>query len=130
MVYLESALAGKLSSTPSGMFYWTIADPSGESDLENLSGKVKAEEITEFFASKYDMNGLRVTDDPKAKAPKGSMCMTNEEFDEFRESVREGLKKVCENIQSGSINIAPQRSPITGKKPCEYCDYKSICIRE
>lgn len=59
----------------------------------------------------------------KDEYPKSELSLTKDEFDNLMAYSKEIIKDKCSEIVSGNIN----KSPLQISKPCENCDYKSIC---
>ena len=58
---------------------------------------------------------------------KKSKALTQEQFERLQEYTQKLIKEISMEILSGSIKIEPYYNMKTGKTPCEYCNYKSIC---
>ena len=57
--------------------------------------------------------------------------VSGEEFDEFRNTVKAAIARLCSDMLSGDISIAPK--PLYGgrdRTSCTFCGYRSICLFE
>lgn len=156
-IYLESALGAGLADKPAGMFFFSIHDQSEAARLAELGPGELSEKLAEKLRTGFRLNGILVGEQPvvyamdsdiadgrasavlgvsrdKSGALKDSAAtrmVSREEFDEFRQTVRKTVSRLCEELVSGDISIDPKR--LYGGKDmtaCTYCDYRSVCLFE
>jgi len=156
-IYLESAINAGLAEKPAGMFFFSVSDARQEASLLELApGEISAR-LEDILKKSYRLNGLVVGETPviqaidrgidegepsvvlgvskdKTGAYKGSAVtktVSEEEFEEFRETVKNAVKSLCTDMLSGDISIDP--GALTGgrdRSACTYCRYKSVCLFE
>ncbi len=154
MVYLEAALKLKGGGTekelmPAGMFYYLIRDQEGSCDLDEAAAETVSEEMLAKIAESYKLNGLYVGKDEaisgidasavsegrsdvidyKIKKDGGiysGSCLSEDEFEELRNTFRAELTRLIHSLNAGSIEANPRR--LSQSSVCAYCDYKSICL--
>ena len=57
---------------------------------------------------------------------KKSSILRKDDFKSLQNKVKEIIKEISKDILNGRINILPYN--YKGKKGCDYCKYKSICM--
>ena len=129
MVYLEGT--AETGYAPAGMFYFNISDKdlaaSGLTE-EKLNKKLEAEE-----ASRFDLKGAFVNEPeiaskmPTSVISTGSARLSREEFQKLEHDVRASIERIAGGIISGDIRIEPTLLTKSGKRECQYCEYKAIC---
>lgn len=90
-------------------------------------------ELIENGTGKSEVVPVKITGKNKElKASAGGHLMEKEEFGELMEQVDAQVKRICEEICSGNIDIKPKKErkkDMNGHKTaCRYCEYKSICM--
>lgn len=120
MVYLESVIDEK--HTPDGIFYFNISDELTE--LTDIS-KDKEQDTIQKNKDKIMLDGLYVNGENGGKSYASSKGISEEEFQEIRESVKIAMKDIAKKIIDGDISITPVKT--TNSTECTYCDYKAIC---
>ena len=143
------------SPEPAGVFYFKIRDLDTDADNKTVgSGR---EDLDARMAETYKLEGILLNDDALIEAmdmemetasevlpvkrnkagelttSAGGHLLSREEFDELHRQVNAQVERICSEICSGSIDIAPKRErkrDIDGKlrTACRYCGYKSICM--
>ena len=158
MLYMNvaerAAEAGGGEAVPAGVFYFKIRDI--DSDAEKLSDS--AGDASERIAKSCRLEGIMVGQEQILKAMDDSIAPTQdssvltlhqnrdgtlktigssellsaEDFEELCQATIENVKQICEDIQSGRIDIEPKRDKKGSGKfamtSCTYCSYKSICL--
>jgi len=146
LTYLDAACE-KEEVLPAGVLYFNLIDPIIKSK-KNLS----EEELEEKIREQFRMKGLILADidivkmmDTKLEAGKSkiipvtldkdgnisnsrSKCATSKDFEHLQKFTNDIIKQISEEILSGNIQIKPYYNFKKKKSPCEYCDYKSICM--
>ena len=120
MVYLESVIDEK--HTPDGIFYFNISDELTE--LTDIS-KEKEHDTIQKNKDKIMLDGLYVNGENGGKSYASSKGISEEEFQEIRDSVKIAMRDIAKKIIDGDISITPMKT--TNSTECTYCDYKAIC---
>ena len=106
------------------------------------------DEIDKAMDDTYKMKGVVLEDDdviaamekkcqgrfvPVQKTAKGngydkrsSKLVTDKEFQSLRKYSYALLKEAAESLHKGRIDASPLKAG-SGKLPCEYCDYRTVC---
>lgn len=148
---------------PAGVFYFKIKDRmidvvrNSETEEEKLNGKLKTaftmEGITlrdenlydafdtEFYEEAQNIASCESNTIPvkfvKSKkeyaAKGGSELLSEGDFEELCDEAGKQVERICQEIYSGNIAIAPKREKDKGSDnkritACRYCGYKSICM--
>ncbi len=149
MLYIDAARE-KGALKPAGVFYFQIK----EQDLK-LSEKddgLNSEEISKKVQDKFKLNGIMVNDadviesitgnfsgvsevisisnkdgriEDKASKPDFRSLVSEDEFNEIEDAVREYSAGICRDIVSGRLDIRPKRSG--DSTPCRFCGARHIC---
>ena len=150
MLYLDAAC--KENSGPLGVFYFHI----GENRIDGDFGQDGESAASMAMGNSLKMNGAMVNsqDDIKAfvnvngegryqedlldvKIDKNSGCyverartkrwiLSNEEFTELQEQVKNVVEEISAKLMSGNIEVSPLSSK--SSNPCTYCAFSSICM--
>lgn len=147
LLYLEAAQENKRK--PAGVFYFLIHEPEHISDSLLDNDDSSKSTIDQIIKDSYRMDGIMLADDEVIRAIVGDFekrsevvkltrkndgdldahslkrLLTEDEFTELQETVKDVTRELCENISLGKIDIAPKKSK--KKDPCAYCDYSNIC---
>lgn len=131
---------------PAGVLYYSLIDPILKQDK-----KMDKEQIEEEMKKKFKMNGLILADVNVVKkmdktldsgassvipayldkegniSQTKSNTLTKEQFEDLRRHTNRIIKQIAKEMLSGNIKIQPYYQKKTGKTPCEYCNYQSIC---
>ena len=144
LTYLD-AVCKEEDLLPAGVLYFSLIEQIVKADK-----KITEEEIEEKIRANFKMKGLILADvkvikmqDTNLKQGEVSKIIpaaitktdtinnqkTNgiesEEFKILQNYITKTIKEIGKEILKGKIDIHPIIS--SGKKPCEYCSYKSIC---
>ena len=143
LTYMD-AICKQEDLMPAGVLYFSLIEQMIKSDK-----KITEEEIEEEIRKNFKMKGLILADvkiikmhDKNlesgtsklvpatiTKSGEISKSKTNgvnkEEFSILQKYIDKIIKQISKEIYSGNIDIKPYNK--NGKKPCEYCAYKSIC---
>jgi len=65
--------------------------------------------------------------DKEGNLSKKSNAVTKEQFEDLQKYTAKIIKEISQEILSGDISLKPYYNIKTKKKPCDYCEYKSIC---
>lgn len=148
MLYMKAAQEGV--RWPAGVFYFHIHNPRVDSSVasDQFEPEKISEKIYKEIRKSFKLNGIMINDDEvideidsqfeKASdiaplkngqdgpvgSPSGSL-VSEFEFIELQHEVDAKVKEFCEDLLAGKIDINPMRTKTS--KPCDYCDYKSIC---
>ena len=157
MVYMNAA---KQDAEPAGVFYFKIRDHILDADKtkeDKLDSKLRSaytmEGITvddlnlyqafddDFYSSSIAGDSCESNTIPvkyaKTKgvysAKKNSELLTEADFKELCDEAGKQVERICNEIYSGSIDIAPKREKdkdMDGARrtACTYCGYRSICM--
>lgn len=158
MVYLKAALdaAGPGNAEPAGVFYFKIKDIDDDGDAPAVTGKSR--DLEKRMADAYRLEGIVLNDERLINAmdvniegasrvipvkfskkeggyvsSAGGHLMTGEEFEELYEQVNGQVRRICDEICDGRIDISPGRErekDMNGnfRTACKYCGYRSICV--
>lgn len=124
---------------PSGVLYM----PSKEAEV-SLGRDPEEQEIQNAKNKTFKMNGILLNDEKVLKAmeeniagiyipvkktsngfDKYSMLINSTQLENLRDYSYGLLKKMADTLYSGGISANPLI--ISGRSPCDYCDYKEIC---
>ena len=143
LTYLD-AVCKKEDAMAAGILYFGLLEQMVKADK-----KISEEEIEEQIRKNFKMKGLILADvkviqmqDRNLKSgiskliPAGittsglinEKCtngVKKEEFKILQDYIDKTIKQIAKEILSGKIEIKPSYKK--GKKPCEYCNYQSIC---
>ncbi len=147
LLYLVSITRSKDSfykgSVPAGVLYFPARIPA-----VNISREATEEERTKKYYSALEMNGLLIGDEEIVsamdKAKKGYFLpvsfsskdgslkgnlLTLAQFKKLGEYLDSLISSMGNNLHEGSV---PARPIVFKNKstPCDYCDYKDVCLRE
>ena len=144
ITYLD-AITKQNTSESGGILYLSLIDNIVKSD-KNLT----EEEIENKIRKNFRMKGLILADvnvvkmmDTKLEtgysdivpayigkdgclSEKKSSILRKDDFKSLQNKVKEIIKEISKDILNGRINILPYN--YKGKKGCDYCKYKSICM--
>ena len=126
--------------------------PFGRSAVVEIkaAGKSDAEEIEQEIRKQFKMKGLILADidiakkmdttlakgnsniipayiDKEGNLSNRSSNISRSQFENLQKYTQILIKKIANEILSGNIELKPYYKVNTGKTPCEYCDYRSIC---
>ncbi|MDD5922700.1 MAG: PD-(D/E)XK nuclease family protein [Eubacteriales bacterium] len=142
MLYLDAAEQG--GRKPAGAFYFHIQEPRVK-DAET------DEEIEEAIRKSFKLNGLLVDDEETVREVAGSMepgesspvlelkkkkdgnfssnkvLLSEEEFEELENAVRDKIKELCRRMTAGEIEIRPMYRVKNKTSVCKYCEFSGIC---
>ena len=143
LTYLD-AVCKKEDAMAAGILYFGLLEQMVKADK-----KISEEEIEEQIRKNFKMKGLILADVkviqmqdrnlksgiskliPAGITTSGSInekCtngVKKEEFKILQDYIDKTIKQIAKEILSGKIEIKPSYKK--GKKPCEYCNYQSIC---
>ncbi|MDO4486077.1 MAG: PD-(D/E)XK nuclease family protein [Bacillota bacterium] len=153
MIYLKAAMR-----EPAGVFYFRIKDVDVDADSQKTPDGDAEAALQDRMAEAYRLEGIVVNDmdiiesmdgefssasqvipvklskkDNAYAAARGGYLFTRDEFNELSRQVDEQVARICREICSGTIDIAPKverEKDMDGKlrTSCRYCTYKSICM--
>ena len=148
MVYLESALGAYRDSKPAGVFYYNIKDPGIGASLADTASEAIAEDLAGKLSLAYKLDGVAVNDkEALLSIDRGfaegistvmgtkmnrqgeydaSKILSLEDFDRLRQSFRQSLAAVCEDLTSGIIDPSPEKAGPKGAA-CKYCEFGAVC---
>lgn len=130
---------------PAGVLYFSLIDPIIKSDKYMTDEQIELE-----LKKKFKMNGIILADvkvvkmmdkkldsgasnlipayiDKEGNLSKKSNAVTKEQFEDLQKYTAKIIKEISKEILSGDISLKPYYNIKTKKKPCDYCEYKSIC---
>ena len=130
---------------PAGVLYFSLIDPIIKSDKYMTDEQIELE-----LKKKFKMNGIILADvkvvkmmdkkldsgasnlipayiDKEGNLSKKSNAVTKEQFEDLQKYTAKIIKEISQEILSGDISLKPYYNIKTKKKPCDYCEYKSIC---
>ena len=158
MVYMN--VAGQSAGPdmkPAGVFYFKIKELEENAD-KNTDTESLARGLEDRIAKSCRLEGIMVRDENILCAMDGTIApketstvlplrqnkdgtikqtasgelLTGEEFDELCSVTMEHVQKICQDIQSGRIDIEPKKEKGSSgrytKTSCTYCSFKSICL--
>lgn len=129
---------------PAGVFYFSLLEQMIKADK-----KITEEEIEQLIQKNFRMKGLILADVkiiqmndntltsgssklvPAAITASGAVNekwtngVDKEEFKILQDYIDHIIKQIAKEILSGKIDLKPYNK--SGKTPCEYCEYKTIC---
>mgnify|MGYP001474763960 CR=1 FL=1 len=147
LIYLDAILTeiGKKMDEkvlPAGILYFKLDNP-----IIKSSGELEDSEIQIRIMKALKMNGLILNNiniinsmDSEISGSSDiipisvnkddtissrSSCASIEQFDLLRRYVKDSIKKICEEILEGNIDISPYKKK--GTTPCKYCSFSSVC---
>lgn len=130
---------------PAGVLYFSLIDPIIKSDKYMTDEQIELE-----LKKKFKMNGIILADvkvvkmmdkklesgasnlipayiDKEGNLSKKSNAVTKEQFEDLQKYTAKIIKEISQEILRGDISLKPYYNIKTKKKPCDYCEYKSIC---
>jgi len=140
----EKSIESNREVLPGGAFYFNIKSPY----IERLEA-LNEEEIDSNILKEFKMSGLinseripalnmdeALNDEKKASdiipikskdigLPITKNSMNSKNYNKLIEYVKEKTLKYCDEILEGNIELNPYKKGQL--KPCDYCEYKSIC---
>ncbi|MCQ2548269.1 MAG: PD-(D/E)XK nuclease family protein [Clostridia bacterium] len=145
MLYLKAAEDS--GAKPAAVFYFPVSDKKiSDSDFK------KYKDLDKKHLDDHKMNGVLLDDAAVIGGIDGailendkdikksnvlnsdSSILSPDEFEELRSVVWSKVEELCEDLNSGKIDISPMRSKdkLGGKKAkggsaCDYCPYKTVC---
>ena len=158
MVYMN--VAGQSADSdmkPAGVFYFKIKELEENADKKTDTASL-GRELEDRIAKSCRLEGIMVRDENILRAMDGTIAPTetstvlplkqnkdgeikqtasgellsSEEFDELCNLTMEHVRQICQDIQSGRIDIEPKKEKGSSgrytKTSCRYCAYKSICL--
>jgi ATP-dependent helicase/nuclease subunit B len=147
LIYLDAILTEisrevKEKILPAGILYFKLDDPmiksSGEMGDDDIQKRImKALKMNGLILNNIDIiqgmdsqiNGaseiIPVSINKDNSISARSSCASPEQFDLLRRYVKDSIKKICEEILEGNIQISPYKKK--GATPCKYCSFSSIC---
>ncbi|GAH54004.1 unnamed protein product, partial [marine sediment metagenome] len=136
----EDALCSILNAQVAGAFYMPVEVAPTRATLDELSEKTesfdyKAKGIFNGeFARELDKIALKdskfynfyVTKDGEPYGSYGNRgVLKPADFEKVLKFTERKIVQLAEEILSGRIDVKPYR--LSGKSPCSYCKYKSVC---
>ncbi|WP_226670020.1 helicase-exonuclease AddAB subunit AddB [Metabacillus litoralis] len=133
-----------VQATPAGVLYFHVHDP-----MIQASTMLSEDKLDDEIFKKFKMKGLLLGDEEAVRLMDNSLTegsssniiaaglkkeggfrstssiASEEEFKLLRNHVRTTFKNIGTNITDGVIDISPYK--LKDKKPCTYCEYKSVC---
>ena len=82
------------------------------------------DEYSLVIPAKFNKAG-EVVSSSNRKEKNSEIILSEEEFDNLRDYVRESIGRILKELFDGNISILPYKDK--EKIPCTYCTYKSIC---
>ncbi|QHI72570.1 PD-(D/E)XK nuclease family protein [Aminipila terrae] len=152
MLYLKAALNQRLNgktaeNRPAGIFYFKLDEPVF--NASDLDSKILEEKIKTEFRKSFKLDGVLVDQPEVIESVAGEFTgssdivsvrrnkegvivgtgkdklLSCEEFSELQTAVDNKIAELCENLNQGSVDIAPRKAG--NETACSYCMYKSIC---
>lgn len=144
LTYLD-AVCEKENVLPAAVLYFNLID-----NIVKSNNKLTEEEIKDKIREQFRMKGLiladvdiikmmdtNLLDGSKSKiipanlnkdgtVKKSKSCITKQEFEYLQKYISKIIKRISLEIMDGNIDIKPTNKK--KKSPCEYCNYKSICM--
>lgn len=145
LTYLDATCANE-ELLPAGVLYFNLIDP-----IIKANKPLTDEQIEQEIKKKFKMNGLILADINivkmmDKKLEKGSSdvipvyldkdgnisnskssVISREQFDLLQKYVKKMIKEISKELYNGNIDLKPYFNIKTKKKPCDYCEYKSVC---
>lgn len=145
LTYLD-ATCEKEDFLPAGVLYFNLIDPIIKSNK-----LISDEKIEEEIKKKFKMNGLILADinvvkmmDKKLENGQSdtipvyldkegnisnskSSVINKEQFNLLQKYVKKTIKDIGKELYDGNIELKPYLNVKNKKKPCDYCEYKSVC---
>ncbi len=158
MVYMN--VAGQSAGPdmkPAGVFYFKIKELEENADKKTDTASL-GRELEDRIAKSCRLEGIMVHDENILRAMDGTIAptetstvlplkqnkdgeikqtasgelLTGKEFDELCNITMDHVRQICQDIQSGRIDIEPKKEKGSSgrytKTSCRYCAYKSICL--
>ena len=132
-----------IKALPGGMFYYRVSDPTIRTD-----GDLSKEDIERLLSGEFKMSGLMLEDKNVYKAldvnnyndsdivplglnkdggaKSGSGVASEKDYKHIIKYAEDTAAKIGKNIVGGNISVSPYAD--SGKSPCSYCLYKSVCL--
>ena len=142
ITYLD-AVTKESDLIPSGVLYFNLNDPIIKSKVD-----ISEEELEKLIIKQFRMKGLILADIKVIKnmdvnidedsnilpvkinkdgtLSKNSSVATKEQFEDLQKHIEKILKQISIEILDGNIDINPYYN--NKKTPCNFCEYKSICM--
>ena len=129
---------------PAGVLYFSLLEQMVKADK-----KIPEEQIEDELRKNFKMKGLILADVKVIKmqdknlesgvsklipagitkagdiSTKYTSGVDKKEFEILQNYIYKTIKEIAKEILKGNINIKPYNK--SGKKPCDYCAYKSVC---
>ena len=144
LTYLD-AVCEENNLLPAGVLYFNLIEP-----IVKANSNMSDEDIETEIKKQFKMKGLILADVKVAKmmdtkVEKGnsdvipayidkegnlsnkSNAITRKQFESLQKYTKNIIKQISKEILTGNIDIKPYYKTKSGKTPCEYCSYKSIC---
>ncbi len=145
ITYLDS-ICEEQDVIPAGAMYFSLLEP-----MVKANRKLNKEEIDEKLRDNYRMKGLiladinviKMQDNTIEEGKKSNIIpakigtngqidfrstrsgITSEQFEILQKYIAKLIKQIGQEILQGKIDLKPTN--YKGQKPCEYCEYHSIC---
>ena len=147
MLYLEAAQEEQRK--PAGVFYFLIREPEYVPESMPDNDEDTKQAIDDIIRDSYKMDGILLDDEDVIREIAGDFdgassvvnikrnndgsinhyskkrLLSEEEFAELQEAVKQVTGEICEDISKGKIPIKPKRTQKVD--PCAYCAYTNIC---
>lgn len=140
---LKSLERDGIKASPGGMFYYRVSDPVIKTDAD-----LTEENIEKLLMGEFKMTGLILKDenvykaldlnnygnssivpvsmDKKGETKAGSSVAAEDDYSHIIAYAENMAAKIGKNIIEGKIPVSPYAD--SGKSPCNYCLYKSVCL--
>lgn len=126
LVYANAMKSG-LNVIPAAMLYQQMNDPIIDENKAETNQKYETELRTHVKLSGWVENDIYPEFDKTNQRNKGGkVCISKEEMEKRLNAATEKISQTTEEIFGGVINANPYKK--FGFDPCEYCEYKSICM--
>lgn len=151
MLYLKAVTEGMkandIQAKPAGVFYFEIADSMVNASnfdkavlLENIEAELRKqfkldglvigessviENIAGNFSGFSDILPIRKNKDGKISGTTEGKLLTEDEFEDFSNSMDSVIKDLCASLANGVIDLTPKKN--RDETACKYCEFKSIC---
>ncbi|MBR5779289.1 MAG: exodeoxyribonuclease V subunit gamma [Clostridia bacterium] len=142
------AYCEKNGTIPAGVFYYGVTLPN-----INITGRETQEELQKEIAKTVKRSGILIDDidvvramsndfstvpaklskGSKKEAPKlytrgkSKRLYTEEDFNELKQSLGDGLKSIASDVFCGRMDIAPLNPEDVKAEPCKYCKLGDLC---
>lgn len=145
LTYLDATCENE-DILPAGVLYFNLIDP-----IVKANKPLTDEKIEEEIRKQFKMNGLILADinivkmmdkkldngqsnvipvylDKEGNISKSKSSVVNkEQFNLLQKYVKKTIKEISKELYDGNIELKPYFNIKNKKKPCDYCEYKSIC---